>query len=278
MRSCQPDPYWKPPHLPPAQPLPLLLPPLKARSVTLHSSAWRTIRKYVKCARKHTGVCCEGFERLPVSAARRGREESGVQQLTRRELWLSAGGRGGGEEINSDWIYAFIFFYFIFCLLAASCGWRKSGAVWLKDARGPIGLDYYGITGLIIGTIIGQKSADALEWREHKRLSWRGSSSVVSPLLFIPLFCGMERGWMCSTDGCNSVPHREGGRKVHVLWTVTIRQGGQCCILNGRVSVCCSLGVDVAYEGNALFVSRAVCNLHRADSKWFNLGCGWNTL
>lgn len=49
---------------------------------------------------------------------------------------------------------------------------------------------------------------------------------LASPLLCIPLFSGMERGWMRSTDGCNSVPHREGGEKSPCVVNGNNQEGG----------------------------------------------------
>lgn len=67
----------------------------KARSVTAHSFCWKTIRNYVKCTKKCTGVGCRGVERIPVRSHCEG---SSFQQLTRREL------SAGEKAINFDYL------------------------------------------------------------------------------------------------------------------------------------------------------------------------------
>lgn len=47
---------------------------------------------------------------------------------------------------------------------------------------------------------------------------------------------------------------RTGGKKST---RIVSGSGGQCCILNGHVGVCCSLGVDVA-GGQCAFVSHGL--------------------
>lgn len=55
---------------------------------------WKTIRNYVKCTKKDTGVCSRGVERIPVRSHCEG---SRFQQLTRREL-------SAGRAINFDYL------------------------------------------------------------------------------------------------------------------------------------------------------------------------------
>lgn len=67
MRSCQT--YWRKP----------------PQGKICHNSliCWKTIRNYVKCTRRDSGVCHKGVERIPVRSHCEG---SRFQQLTRREL------------------------------------------------------------------------------------------------------------------------------------------------------------------------------------------------
>lgn len=148
MRSCQT--YWRTPP--------------KAKICHCSLICWKTIRNYVKCSTKYSGVCYkEGVERIPVRSHCAG---SGFQQLTRREL-------SARKAINFDYLKSsstlFTFFFppFLPSSLAASAGAVQMSIVRMKDAGtpGPIGLDY-GIIGLIIGQSSGKsrsRAIDALE-------------------------------------------------------------------------------------------------------------------
>ena len=123
---------------------------------------WKTIRNYVKCTKKYTGVCYKGVERLSVRSAQC--ERSRFQQLTRRE-------QSAGEAINFDYLKSYSTSVFVFCFLAffivTFSGTAQRRIVRMKDGGtlGPIGLDYW-ITGLIIGQSSGKsrsRAVDALE-------------------------------------------------------------------------------------------------------------------
>lgn len=147
--------------------------PLKAKICHCSLIRWKTIRKYVKCAQKHTGVRCEGFERLPVRSAQHS-EGSGFQQLTRRgEKPVSA-----GEAINFDYlkssstsvwlIFSSLSFYgSVLKGIVWNEGWKSTGSNWT-------GLwDYWAD----YRTIIGQKS--------QTLLSTKGWNWSISPLCIL---------------------------------------------------------------------------------------------
>lgn len=80
---------------------------------------------------------------------------------------------------------------------------------------------------------------------------WTGLTALYPA--FIPLY---GAGRLCMLHGQNlyATVCRTGEKKST---RIVSGNGGQCCILNGHVGVCCSLGVDVA-GGQCAFVSRGL--------------------
>lgn len=164
MRSCQT--YWRKP----------------PQGKICHNSliCWKTIRNYVKCTRRDSGVCHKGVERIPVRSHCEG---SRFQQLTRREL--SAGKK---RLILIIWNLPAPRFqppFFFFCWVVGNVHGVavQMSIVRMKDVRalGPIGLDY-GITGLIIGQSSGKKSQPRYRcsWMTGRQKGWTGLTALIS--------------------------------------------------------------------------------------------------
>ena len=111
---------------------------------------WNTIRNYVKCTKKYTGVCFKGVERIPVRSHCEG---SRFQQLTRREL-------SAGKAINFDYLKSSSTFFLFFLRFSGNVHGDSADANCPNEGCKSTGSNWTGLWDYWTDyrTIIGQKS------------------------------------------------------------------------------------------------------------------------